>query len=232
MGQDRTSVGEVTAALLCEHGLECSFDGRSLLLGERAIAITEQHVRAVNERGDRAVAHDVIENQVRTDWDLGSSRIFPIVREPSYYDDLHDVFQLEIADGLGGHLGFLGLGTLATMSRADIAALQVDDETVISQAICNLERFYPSVLGGADGLFDIEVPSFAPSFILLPDLLPDGEDGDRVVWLLSRDLLLVSGHQNRWALEQMRAWVEKLGHEPMVDQPYRRIEQGWVKHSL
>jgi len=230
MGHDRTSIGEVTAALLSERELACSFDGRSLLVGERAIEITDKHVRDVKERGECAVAYDVM-NQARTDWELGWSRIFPVVREPSYYADLPDVFRLGVADGLGGHLAFLGLGTLATMSRAEVAALRVDEQTIISQAINNLERFYPSVLAGVDGLFDIEAPSFAPSFMLLPDLLPVGEDGDRVAWPVGRNLLLVTGHQNRLALEQMRAWVKKLDYEPLVDWPYRLTEQGWVKHS-
>jgi len=95
-----------------------------------------------------------------------------------------------------------------------------DRATLRAQAINNLKRILPKIEMRRydDALAIISAGGdYEPSLLLFDDIWSDGQikfDGDTVVAIPARDVLLVTGSKGRAGLKALRGMVEKLARGP------------------
>ena len=161
---------------------------------------------------------------------LDRTRIIPVIKDRPWLDEVNgriraagkDAPELAVDDfnnelviiyalDDSNRMRFLTADELAGIKRNELKALAVE----------NLIRIVPKIEVRSDGNVSMMTAGgdYAASLLLLDDIWTGGQvkvNGDIVVAIPARDVVLVTGSQNRTGLKQMREAVAKL-----ADGPYR-----------
>jgi uncharacterized protein YtpQ (UPF0354 family) len=165
------------------------------------------------------------------------SNIVPIVRDRQWLDDVRNSLegigarQEHLTEKLNNEL----IIVYAEDSRANIRYLAIEEgadigrEELRALAITNLRRLLPEVEKRGEG--DISMitagGNYEASLLLLDEIWSSGQiqvNGDIVVAIPARDLLLVTGSRNRAGVKRLRAFAAKFAAQG----PYGLIDTLFV----
>jgi uncharacterized protein YtpQ (UPF0354 family) len=172
-----------------------------------------------------------------TETKVDRSRIVPVVKDRQWLDELHNSLRLKgvkqehLAERLNNELvivyaeddphrmRYLTIEDGAGIGRAELRAL----------AVANLKRLLPKIEMSTDG--DVSLISvggdYEASLLLIDEIWSGGQikvNGDIVVAIPARDVLLVTGSRSRAGLKRVRELAAKFAAEA----PYRLTEALFV----
>lgn len=170
---------------------------------------------------------DVINQQKAS---IDRARIVPVIKDRGWLDEIRDSLENRDpdADKLPGYLMDPYNSELAIFYAEDhekniqyltneaIEGVGIERDSLRGLAVENLRRLIPGIeVKGGDGLYmitaggDYEASLLLLDFLWSPDTMPVA--GDFVVAIPSRDLLIVTGSENREAISRLREMMEQTG---------------------
>jgi uncharacterized protein YtpQ (UPF0354 family) len=175
--------------------------------------------------------------------DLGKERIFPVIKDieyirqitelmkrkeengkfPFYYQKLNEVLYVLYA--------FDTPSSIRYMPKEDIEKLGVKEDSLLGLSKANLRKAIPSLqVQGDPSTFSMLIAdgTYEASFLLFDDLWTKEQfpvQGDIVVYVPSRDLVLITGSKDSEGLEKVRSIV----HNPETQWSHTVSEIGFIR---
>lgn len=187
-----------------------------------------------------------------TDRGLTSDNIIPVIKPVSFlagmgnmkaemgakkgFDAVYERYndQLIIAYAQDKEAG------ISYFSREDLKKMGIPKDSIRGLAVKNLAQLLDTTiqLRGGDGMYMITAGGNYEASILLLDYVWTKENisvnGDFIIAIPSRDVLLITGSNDKPSIEKMRAAVRKLyttGSYPVSEYLYRRDGNKFVKYE-
>lgn len=118
------------------------------------------------------------------------------------------------------------------LTPEELTAAKLDKSQLRELAVANLKRLLTNIqIHDLNGTFMVTAGGNYEASLLLFDELWQGDrmkvDGDYVVAIPSRDMLLATGSNNHAAIQKMRAWAKRT----LDDSPYRLTSDLFVYRS-
>jgi uncharacterized protein YtpQ (UPF0354 family) len=203
------------------------------------------HYRRAPEQRDAVIAKYItsfLEGRAARGKPIDKARIVPVIKDKNYlaeiqkslaergqkapeFMDLHEEYNSELwiffAEDTPANMRFL--------SRKDLVALDLDTNSVRAVAVKNLPALIPRPqLTESNGFYRLQAGGdYDASLLLLDKIWSTGQiqvDGEIVVAVPARDMLLITGSSNSVAVAKVRELAKNMA----ADAPYRLTPELFV----
>ncbi len=193
----------------------------------------------------------LMESALESEEALSIERVIPIIKDTAWGQEmialmkeqgaekLPEYYQETLADGLAIYYAEDRPSSISYLTLQDLEATEVELSTLRSIAITNLKSMLPEIeIYGGAGLFMIVAGGNFEASLLLVDDIWQAEnfaiDGDIVIAIPARDMLLVSGTENKDQLKKLIEMTEESYAESsyyLTKQLYVRKHGKWAIYS-